>query len=225
MMTRITLLAIFSLGAVLTSQANAENRLLSTLKEFAAHRKIAAANQGGVTHREIQILTLEGVPRTTQYAPDDYETRGRIYRLQTGQAGFFGDCDDDRSKRFNEHINWKCATHMPFNPLNDLLNDFQRRAQRIRDGQGACARTISPRGRGSCKTGECNDSTSCSQLADGEVKIETNAGSVIMSKEMVTEFQAFLEARQTATKNAPTPARKSATRTVAKPSKSASPTR
>ena len=76
-----------------------------------------------------------------QYSPFDYQQRGLVYRVHTGHAGIFGNCDDDRQKMVSPYIDWHCRTRQPNLAIwfvRDLFADTFRKSQRVADGAGAC---------------------------------------------------------------------------------------
>ena len=77
-----------------------------------------------------------------QYAPDDPQTQGRLFNLQTGHAGAFYNCDGEESKRNSPYICWKAVQHERWHgTFRDVLNWCQDRneiAQRICDGAKGC---------------------------------------------------------------------------------------
>lgn len=92
--------------------------------------------------------------RYAQYSPFDHANRGLIYKLQTGHAGWFGKCDDDRQKMVSPYIDWHCRKSdacLPIQFTKDLFGDIFRKSDRLRDGAGGCAC-------GNCGTSECNGS-------------------------------------------------------------------
>ena len=72
------------------------------------------------------------------YQPDDHVNRGGIYRMQTGHAGAFKNCDDDLNKMYSPYINWNCRPGSPPRPLANFVSDFDRKLTRFRDGIGGC---------------------------------------------------------------------------------------
>lgn len=102
-----------------------------------------------------------------QYAPDDPSTRSRLFKLQTGQAGAFYNCDGEEDKRNSPYICWKTGHGDRFHrTLWDVLNwkkDKVEIAQRICDGAGACCS-----GGGSC--------TSCQQSHAVEIAPQGTCG-------------------------------------------------
>lgn len=76
-----------------------------------------------------------------QYSPCDHQQRGLVYRTQTGHAGFFGNCDDDRLKMNSPYIDWHCRMadcRLPAQFVSEMFGDFFRKNQRLTDGAGAC---------------------------------------------------------------------------------------
>ena len=86
-----------------------------------------------------------GEPRDSGfYSPDDPRTASWLHRVATGQAGFYGHCDDDHAKRHSPYIEWHCRPSSfnawpPRLTLSTLGADLTRKAQRHEWGQGACA--------------------------------------------------------------------------------------
>lgn len=72
------------------------------------------------------------------YQPDDHVNRGLIYRMQTGHAGFFKNCDGDLDKMYSPYINWNCRPGSPPRPVSNSVRDFDRKLTRFRDGAGGC---------------------------------------------------------------------------------------
>lgn len=77
----------------------------------------------------------------SQYSPFDHQRRGLIYRMHTGHAGFFGNCDDDRDKMVSPYIDWHCRCRNvspAYSFLQELTTDIFRKSDRLADGAGAC---------------------------------------------------------------------------------------
>lgn len=87
-----------------------------------------------------------------QYSPFDHANRGLIYKMQTGHAGWFGKCDDDRQKMVSPYIDWHCRKPdacLPVQFTKDLFADIFRKSDRLRDSAGGCAC-------GNCQSDDCN---------------------------------------------------------------------
>lgn len=79
--------------------------------------------------------------RCSQYSPFDHQQRGLVYRMHTGHAGLFGNCDDDRQKMVSPYIDWHCRTpdrRLGLRFVNEMFTDIFRKSQRFADGAGAC---------------------------------------------------------------------------------------
>lgn len=79
--------------------------------------------------------------RYAQYSPFDHQQRGLIYRIHTGHAGIFGNCDDDRAKMVSPYIDWYCRRpdrNLTLHFARELVTDMFRKNQRLTDGAGAC---------------------------------------------------------------------------------------
>lgn len=83
------------------------------------------------------------------YSPDDPFTKGWIYRLQTGQAGKYFNCDCEEEKRYSPYIYWQtvCNHTHPKPYCTVLLRDIHEVKERVR--AGAC------RGGQYCTCGQC----------------------------------------------------------------------
>lgn len=89
-----------------------------------------------------------------QYSPFDHANRGLIYKMQTGHAGWFGKCDDDRQKMVSPYIDWHCRKPdacLPVRFTKDLFADIIKKSDRLRDSAGGCVC-------GQCKSADCNGS-------------------------------------------------------------------
>lgn len=79
------------------------------------------------------------------YAPCDPWTRGKVFNLQTGNAGLFYNCDGEEDKRNSPYICWKTHHEKDLPPRRGLWRglkmDVEQVRQRIRDGAGACCPT------------------------------------------------------------------------------------
>jgi hypothetical protein len=89
--------------------------------------------------------------KNAQYQPTDHWNRGGVYRVQTGHAGFFADCDDDVNKLYSPYISWGCRPDRKYNLFVDMFNDVHRRQQRFLAGAGACATGVCQH----CRDGSC----------------------------------------------------------------------
>jgi hypothetical protein len=72
-----------------------------------------------------------------QYQPNDPWTKGCVYRLHTGHAGKFYNCDCEEQKRFSEFICWKnkqCPQRICKGLFHCVVDDLDEVRQRIRDG-------------------------------------------------------------------------------------------
>jgi hypothetical protein len=86
-------------------------------------------------------------PRTF-YSPSDFYQKGLIYRVQTGQAGFYRLCNDDGLKRYSPYIEWSEKKKqkpglVPYQ-VSSLVKDTQRKIIRWNWGKADC-------GDGNCK--------------------------------------------------------------------------
>jgi hypothetical protein len=83
------------------------------------------------------------------YSPDDPFTKGLVYRLQTGQAGKYFNCDGEEEKRYSPYIYWQtvCNHTHPKPYCTVLLRDIHEVKERVR--AGAC------RGGQNCTCGQC----------------------------------------------------------------------
>jgi len=86
------------------------------------------------------------------YSPDDPFTKGLVYRLQTGQAGKYFNCDCEEEKRYSPYIYWQtvCNHTHPKPYCTVLLRDLHEVKERVR--AGAC------RGGQDCTCGQCQQS-------------------------------------------------------------------
>ncbi len=101
-----------------------------------------------------------------RYSPDDYKTQSLLYRIQTGHAGFFGECDQDRQKLHSPYITWGCRTHKKCNPIADFWNDIYRKRNRLAQGAGDCVAGTKCR---ECQAGrQCANGQAGRQCADGQ---------------------------------------------------------
>lgn len=98
------------------------------------------------------------------YSPDDPFTKGLVYRLQTGQAGKYFNCDCEEEKRYSPYIYWQtvCNHTHPKPYCTVLLRDIHEVKERVR--AGAC------RGGQNCTCGQCQ------QQAGGSYYLAENAG-------------------------------------------------
>jgi hypothetical protein len=98
------------------------------------------------------------------YSPDDPFTKGLVYRLQTGQAGKYFNCDCEEQKRYSPYIYWQtvCNHTYPKPYCTVLLRDIHEVKERVR--AGAC------RGGQNCTCGQCQ------QQAGGGYYLAENAG-------------------------------------------------
>ncbi|MFM7118611.1 MAG: hypothetical protein ACKO0N_18445 [Planctomycetota bacterium] len=87
------------------------------------------------------------------YSPDDPFTKGLVYRLQTGQAGKYFNCDCEEEKRYSPYIYWQtvCNHTHPKPYCTVLLRDLHEVKERVR--AGAC------RGGQNCTCGQCQQTT------------------------------------------------------------------
>ena len=79
--------------------------------------------------------------RHAQYSPFDHQQRGLVYRMHTGHAGLFGECDDDRQKMISPYIDWHCRKQECSSPgrfVREIFSDMFRKNERLTDGAGAC---------------------------------------------------------------------------------------
>jgi hypothetical protein len=88
-----------------------------------------------------QWMTLPGAVQPLEnYAAEDFQNRGLLYRMQVGQAGLFRNCDEEPCKRYSPYINWD---HRPCQPqyrlVTDMIGDWNRKVERLMGGAGACA--------------------------------------------------------------------------------------
>lgn len=91
-------------------------------------------------HAQAQNVVRDYVlDRHVDYQPDDHVNRGFIYRLQTGHAGLFKNCDGDLNKMYSPYINWNCRPGSPPRPVSNVASDFDRKLTHFHDGAGACA--------------------------------------------------------------------------------------
>ena len=105
------------------------------------------------------------VDRHAFYSPEDYERRGLMYHIHTGQAGFYRQCDDDWVKRYSPYITWqqrpdrRCKPAL-FRPVGQMLDSIDEKLFRFRAGQGACRRDLRTGAcltcQGACRSG-CTD--------------------------------------------------------------------
>jgi hypothetical protein len=82
------------------------------------------------------------IEKPLQYSPDDPWTRSRVFRLYTGHAGLFYNCDCEEEKRNSPYICWKTTCENQILPKRSFLRiwtkDIENTRQRIIDGAGAC---------------------------------------------------------------------------------------
>jgi hypothetical protein len=93
------------------------------------------------------------------YSPDDPFTKGLVYRLQTGQAGKYFNCDCEEEKRYSPYIYWQtvCNHTHPVPYCRVLLRDLHEVKERVR--AGAC------RGGQNCQCQDCQSRNSGYYLA------------------------------------------------------------
>jgi hypothetical protein len=94
------------------------------------------------------------------YSPDDPFAKGWVYRLQTGQAGKYFNCDGEEAKRYSPYIYWQtvCNHTYPVPYCRVLLRDIHEVKERVR--AGAC------RGGQNCQCEQCSQYAQ-SQPVDG----------------------------------------------------------
>ena len=91
-----------------------------------------------------------------QYSALDHQQRGLLYKIHTGHAGIFGDCDDDRQKMISPYIDWHCRKpdcFLGMRFVKEIMSDMFRKNQRLTDGAGACVYGFCEKCKGA--TGEC----------------------------------------------------------------------
>lgn len=83
------------------------------------------------------------------YSPADPFSKGWVYRLQTGQAGKYFNCDGEEQKRYSPYIYWQtvCNHTHPVPYCRVLLRDIHEVQERVR--AGAC------RGGQNCQCADC----------------------------------------------------------------------
>lgn len=90
-----------------------------------------------------------------QYSPDDPSTRSRLFKLQTGQAGAFYNCDGEEDKRNSPFICWKSSNgehcRRTFLDVLDWRGDRAEIFQRICDGVGGCCSECATCDQGNCR--------------------------------------------------------------------------
>lgn len=113
------------------------------------------------------------------YSPADPFTKGWVYRLQTGQAGKYFNCDCEEEKRYSPYIYWQtvCNHTHPVPYCRVLLRDLEEVKGRVR--AGAC------RGGQNCQCEQCQDVTSGYYLAE-QAEAQTAAPQVLASSPSVS---------------------------------------
>lgn len=94
------------------------------------------------------------------YSPADPFSKGLVYRLQTGQAGKYFNCDGEEEKRYSPYIYWTtvCNHTHPKTYCSVLLRDLHEVKERVR--AGSC------RGGQYCTCGECQQRRGSQYLAE-----------------------------------------------------------
>jgi len=101
------------------------------------------------------------------YSPDDPFTKGIVYRLQTGQAGKYFNCDCEEEKRYSPYIYWQtvCNHTHPKPYCTVLLRDVHEVKERVRAG--------------ACRGGQDCTCEQCQQAAGVGSYLAQKAGEVI----------------------------------------------
>lgn len=73
-----------------------------------------------------------------RYQPNDPWARGKVFNIQTGNSGFFYNCDGEQAKRNSPYICWKPDDEPMFPPLfapwKSWRNQIGEVRQRVQDG-------------------------------------------------------------------------------------------
>ncbi len=137
-----------------------------------------------------------------QYSPFDHANRGLIYKMQTGHAGWFGKCDDDRQKMVSPYIDWHCRKPdacLPVRFTKDLFADIFKKSDRLRDSAGGCIC-------GDCNSADCNGNCEAPIQDRGDRSMQNQIE--LQSRQRLDSKIAHARAgspKQTAARNASTP--------------------
>lgn len=122
--------------------------------------------------RDVRETIRDTHDRPWQYSPNDPWYRGKLYRYQTGQYGFFYNCDGEECKRNSPYICWK--THYerswprPQHLIPHIREEIENVKWRIANGSchprekcSTCRSTNCQCGHtnGGCATGQCGTPT------------------------------------------------------------------
>ena len=143
------------------------------------------------------IYQNEDCAATEFYKPSDPWTRGKLFNIQTGNSGFFYNCDGEQAKRYSPYICWKPITEKALPTRkgiwNSIKQDIEEVKQRVRDGSCCdlgCTCADCHRARKNGNIGGCASSTSggCTECSQNSCEgCASNAPPIVESSTVSTK--------------------------------------